>query len=333
MQIIKIGTSKKGYGGNIYEQYLDKILSENFDYKTVFFDFKFKGAFRLLEIFRYLSFCWKYSRNKNFFLIRNFNNSIFPLKNNKNALTIVYHIDETGSKFLVSIYQKILENLFFLQAKNDDAIVVIGEYWKQYFAKKNFTNVHTLYCPYNMSLYNINKEDALAWKRKYFTDEKPLIYLGNPQEKKGFLTSYKIASRFDAHLVSSGEGDLTFPKCKHMKLKFNEFLILLSISDVVLTMSKFKEGWCRVAHEALLLNRPVVGSGEGGMRELLTYGGGLIATSEDELYSHIKNILNSNKSAFSSNQEYLRQFDENYFKKSLIEILMKTNSSLNLRSV
>lgn len=332
MQIIKISTSKKGYGGNIYEQYLDKVLEENFSYKKVLFEFRFKGAFRLLEVFRYLFFCWKYSKNEDFFLIRNFNSSLFPLKNKKNGLTIVYHIDETGSRFLVGVFQKILEKLFFLQAKKEDAILVIADYWKQYFLKKNFLNVYTLYCPYNMQSYNVKPQDSKTWKNEKFSDEKPLIYLGNPQEKKGFLTSYKVASRFDAHLVSSGEGDLSAPKCKNMKLKFNDYVMLLSAADVVLTMSKFKEGWCRVAHEALLLNTPVIGSGEGGMKELLINGGGFLATNEDELYRYIQEILNKKQKNFS-NQEYLRQFDERYFKKSLIEIIMKINSSIQLRTI
>ena len=61
-----------------------------------------------------------------------------------------------------------------------------------------------------------------------------------------------------------------------MKLSFQEYLILLKASTVVLTMSLFKEGWCRVAHEALLLGTPVIGSGAGGMTEVLAQGGGII---------------------------------------------------------
>ena len=34
-------------------------------------------------------------------------------------------------------------------------------------------------------------------------------------------------------------------------------------------MSTFKEGWCRVLHEAAIHGTPILGSGLGGMRELL----------------------------------------------------------------
>ena len=68
-----------------------------------------------------------------------------------------------------------------------------------------------------------------------------------------------------------------------MKLSFQEYLILLKASTVVLTMSLFKEGWCRVAHEALLLGTPVIGSGAGGMTEVLAQGGGLSCERAENL--------------------------------------------------
>ena len=45
--------------------------------------------------------------------------------------------------------------------------------------------------------------------------------------------------------------------------------MLLQAASVAVTMSKFNEGWCRTAHEAMLCKTPVVGSGMGGMGELL----------------------------------------------------------------
>ena len=58
----------------------------------------------------------------------------------------------------------------------------------------------------------------------------------------------------------------------NLSLNYKEYLCLLKASSVVVTMSKFKEGWCLTAHEAMLCKTPVIGSGKGGMRELLEGG-------------------------------------------------------------
>ena len=45
-------------------------------------------------------------------------------------------------------------------------------------------------------------------------------------------------------------------------------------------MSEFKEGWCRVLHEAAIHGTPIFGSGLGGMKELLKIGGYLPSTEK-----------------------------------------------------
>ena len=52
--------------------------------------------------------------------------------------------------------------------------------------------------------------------------------------------------------------------------------MLLSCCDIVISFSEFPEGWNRVAHEALLTKTPVIGSGQGGMNELLNKSGQII---------------------------------------------------------
>ena len=56
-------------------------------------------------------------------------------------------------------------------------------------------------------------------------------------------------------------------------------------------MSKFKEGWCRTAHEAMLFKTPVIGSGVGGMRELLKGGNQIICKDFNELKEEVKILL------------------------------------------
>ena len=56
-------------------------------------------------------------------------------------------------------------------------------------------------------------------------------------------------------------------------------------------MSKFKEGWNRTAHEAMLCKTPVIGSGLGGMRELLEGGGQIICEDFGDLKERVCYVL------------------------------------------
>jgi glycosyltransferase involved in cell wall biosynthesis len=84
-----------------------------------------------------------------------------------------------------------------------------------------------------------------------------------------------VLRHLDAYLVTSGKANVKIP-VRNFDLSYSEYLLLLHVSDVVLTLSKFNEGWNATAHEAMLLGTPVIGSGKGGMAELLEGGGQLI---------------------------------------------------------
>ncbi len=324
MKIVRVATSGKGYGGNIYEQYIDRVFADNSDYKVVQYQFKLKKFWRVLELPLFIYFCWSYSRNDDFFVIRNFNTSFFPFKNTKNGVTLIYHIDETGSGFLVSIFQKFLEKAFFIRKDYNETVVVIAEYWRQFFLNLNYKNVELIYCPYDIEKYDeITKDQVEEFKKRNNLEGKPIVYLGNPQIKKGFLDAYESTKNFDAHLVCTGEGELK-SLARHLKLSFKDYLILLKASDLVLTMSIFKEGWCRVAHEAMLLGTPVIGSGLGGMGELLMGAGGKVCNDKNLLGQLVIDHLQGKKNP-SLNQDYLRQFTFEKYKQDWSKILIKMN--------
>ena len=91
-----------------------------------------------------------------------------------------------------------------------------------------------------------------------------------------------------------------------------EFITLLHASSVVVLMSKLCEGWNRVAHEALLCQTPVIGSGIGGMNELLTKSGQIISTNEN-LREHVSEIILTGKKNGQTGYAFVKQFDMNYF--------------------
>ena len=59
-------------------------------------------------------------------------------------------------------------------------------------------------------------------------------------------------------------------------------------------MSRFLEGWNRTAHEATLLGTTVIGSGKGGMRELLEKSNQIICSEFGNLKDTVVDVLFEN---------------------------------------
>ena len=79
----------------------------------------------------------------------------------------------------------------------------------------------------------------------------------------------------------------------HLDLSFTDYNCLLTASSVVVTMSKFKEGWGRTTHEAMICKTPVIGSGGGGMRELLVGGNQIICDDMGDLKDNVLHAMNN----------------------------------------
>ena len=52
-------------------------------------------------------------------------------------------------------------------------------------------------------------------------------------------------------MTGKKDGNLDLP-VKHFNLPYRDYLLLLKVCDVVLTMSRMVEGWNRTAHEAMV---------------------------------------------------------------------------------
>lgn len=86
--------------------------------------------------------------------------------------------------------------------------------------------------------------------------------------------------------------------------------------------SSFKEGWCRTAHEAMLCKTPVVGSGMGGMRELLEGRKQIICSVLSNLKEYVEYAMSDStigKSGYSfASQEY---FSLEFFKNKWVDLI------------
>jgi len=322
MKIGWIEISKKRYGGSIYDEMVRKVLSKNFDFELISIDAKYLKRIRYLRIPQALMYLCNLKGKRDLW-IRNFFSTItFPIdKTNGKNLAIVYHIDFSTLPLVSRPVFIFLGKIFYQNLKKVDVIVTISEYWKRHFLDKGYKNVYKIYCGFDLSLFDITEQEVTEFKRKYNLLGKPIIYLGNCQKGKGVVEAYQALNNLDVFLVTSGRPQVKIPAI-NLDLKHRDYLCLLKASSVVITMSKFKEGWCRTAHEAMLLRTPVIGSGFGGMKELLEGGGQIVCPDFRELKDKVNFVLQNPKIG-ETGYNFAKKFTIDRFEKEWIDLIKK----------
>jgi glycosyltransferase involved in cell wall biosynthesis len=281
MKILIISRGKRKYGGSVYEDMVGDVLSDSFEIKVE--NFSSKRDF-LLRV-------WNISQRKDFnFVIRNFDSCLFlnpkPVKN----IAIVHHIDYSFAPFWIKLFSLFSTPLILKNLKKTDAIVVVSKYWENYFRERGYKNVFLIYNGFDLNDFNFSDKEIEEFKEKYNLTGKPIIYLGNCQLAKGVVESYQKLKDLNCHFVTSGKQKVKIP-ARNLELEYGEYLKLLKASFVVVVMSKFNEGWCRTCHEAMLLKTPVIGSGKGGMRELVAGGKQIICEDFSQLKEKVEYLL------------------------------------------
>ena len=328
MKIAIVNTTKKKYGGTIYEEMATKILSENFNVEFINVGVKSGGKLRYFETPLVMVRLLRQSRRKDFdFVIKDFEASLFLNKRPVKNIAIVHHIDSSYSPLIIRIFYPILTKIIFRNLKKFDAIVTVSKYWENYFKKRGYENVHTIYNAFDMNEYIFSEEEISTFKIKFNFLEKPIIYLGNCQKGKGVVEAYQALKDLDAYLVTSGGREVKIP-ARNLEIEHKDYLTLLKSSSIVLTMSKFKEGWCRTAHEAMLCKTPVIGSGIGGMRELLEGGRQIICKDFSSLREKVEYLLNHPERREKMGEDgynFAKKFTLEKFKEDWLKLIEKVS--------
>jgi len=313
-KVYQILLHTKGSGGAIYEQYVTEVLKKShYDVEEITLIekqhiskiAKLASAFQKLKRFSFQI------KNSHAVVIRNLA-ALFFLRNGQKEVVIFHHYDPQSYPVLIKWFQKIVYFNLKRNKNKIDKIIVVSQYWKTFLEEEGFSRhkIDTLYNAFDMELYRQREEKkSHAFKKQYGLLSKPIVYIGNPQAIKGSPKVYALLKELDVHLVTSGKRYIEIP-CINLDLSFDEYILLLQVSSLVVLMSQFKEGWNRVAHEAMLCKTAVIGSGKGGMAELLTEGKQVICT-EEELCNKVTTLLedpSSLEKMAENGYSYAKQF-------------------------
>jgi len=285
----------KKHGSLIYNESVRRALARDFEIELVDVSSRVFQKIRYLKIPEALLRACLLKGKKDIWVRDFYSTLTLPFDRTKGKqMAIMHHLDFSGFPEFVRPLFSLAELFFWRAARKLDAIVVVSKYWKAYFEKRGFSNVYLIYNGFDLSQCNIKEEEVIAFKEKYGLTRKPIVYLGNCQKAKGVVEAYDALKNLDVHLVTSGKSEVKLP-AQNLEVEYREYLTLLKSCSVVLTMSKFQEGWNRTAHEAMLLKTPVIGSGRGGMEELLKGGDQVICENFAELQQQVERLLNNEK--------------------------------------
>lgn len=249
------------------------------------------------------------------------------LNYSKYNIAIIHHIDERiahDSFFGKLFFNRLLKNL-----KKVDLVIVVSKFWKDYVDELGVKKSKIIYNSYNLNDFKFQEKQIIQLKKKLELDKnKPIIYLGKLGKGKGVEEVMKFIDYHKYNLIATGKNESTSKKYKAIYLNKNEFPMLLEIADVVLAMSTMPEGWNRIAHEAMLVKTPVIGSGSGGMRELLENSGQKIIDNFSNLNKEIEGVLENKNKLGDLGFNYVKQFDTEYFQSEWLDLITQIERKL-----
>ena len=174
-----------------------------------------------------------------------------------------------------------------------DAVVTVSKFWADFLNSIGCHEVRVIYNAFDPEEFVFGKEEITYFLEKNnIPDDKPIVYIGYADPVKGVIDVFHALKDEEVTLVMTGPitKEINIP-VRWLHLNRKDYRLLLNACDVVVNMSKIEEGWSRVAHEALLCKTPVIGSGSGGMKELLEGSGQMVCTSISDLPDMVREVL------------------------------------------
>ena len=239
---------------------------------------------------------------------------------------MIHHIDDKlGNSSLKHVwyFDRLKRRL-----KKLDLVVTVSSYWRDYLESLGCKNVKVIYNAFDPEHYTVTETAINDFRKKHnIPSGLPLIYAGNASRQKGIYDVYDALKDKGYHLLMSGsQNQASDLPVQYLHLDRSDYISMLHACDLVITMSKMTEGWNRIAHEALLCGTPVIGSGIGGMKELLNGAGQQIVIDPKNLLPAVEEVLHRSSWYAENGKKFTMQFDMNYFRnewKQTLEQLTK----------
>jgi glycosyltransferase involved in cell wall biosynthesis len=213
------------------------------------------------------------------------------------VICISHHYDPSIFKGMRKIYVKLSHWLFIYQSSRVDTVVSCSKYWSRYYKEIGFKKTTTIFNGFDIKSMDqsLVKQDNNSVLKKFNLISKKYFHLGSYGVAKGQKIAVKYLKDLEFPMIAtSSSKEILRDDLKDVyfiNASFDEYSILLKNAKAVICMSEFKEGWCRVLHEAAIHGTPILGSGLGGMNELLEVGGFTASTADklrDDLDVRIK---------------------------------------------
>jgi glycosyltransferase involved in cell wall biosynthesis len=304
-------------GGRAYREALCAALRKKYD--TELFDVTGeRGLIPSVRLRRMASFA-KIRKSKDvwirdFFPVAGMSVRCNPGKN----IALFHHLHTEGEN--ADALDRLFEALFRRNVRRCDRAVAVSEFWKEYLSGLGLGDVRVIRNGLDPSRFEFEPDDVRVFCDKYEFSDSPIVYIGNCRRDKGVVETYQALKGENYQLVTSGEPEVDLP-CRNLNLSYEEYLLLLKASSAAVTMSRFREGWCRTAHEAMLCRTPVVGSGAGGMEELLNGGRQPICRDISVLPDLVRNAIERRDMLGEDGYEFASTITLERFESEWIELV------------
>ena len=233
-------------------------------------------------------------------------------------IALFHHLQTEGGR--ADILGRTLEALFRRNVRKCDRVVAVSVFWKEYLHGLGLGDVRVIRNGLAPSQFEFRSEEVGAFCGKYGLSDSPIVYIGNCRRDKGVAEAYGALKDQGFQLVTSGKPEFDLP-CRNLDLPYEEYLLLLKASSVAVTMSKFREGWCRTAQEAMMCRTPVIGSGAGGMAELLEGGGQAICSDFSELADLVRDVMKRRKELGEEGYRFASAFTLERFEREWLALI------------
>jgi len=300
-------------GGNWVTNTVQEELNHKYEFINP--DFNTERGGDLFKLFKEAVSFSTYDRNDVDLWIENpFTFSVKAPNTRQNSIVVCHHIHYphpmNSGVHPIEIGRQIKNELFLRRASSAEQTIVVSDYWERFLKNQGVNNIKKIYNGLDISQFQFDSGEIQEVSERVNPEGKPLIHLGMPANLKGTKKAYQTLKCINGKLITTGRKDYNLP-VEHFNLGYEEYLRLLAACDVVLAMSQFDEGWGLFVHEAMLAGTPVVGSGRGGMEQLLTGGNQIICQDFSNLEGCVKKALAQREELGQQAQEYAKQYTAN----------------------